>query len=212
MNLAMPATENHPTNSSPLARALAGTYECADDARVACPLFQGEYGGSKPTSALQLRFSTVEKSVFKNLNGKWHSRLPQIKSFYFKVCYSAEYDNIIYAVAAWSNPVARLLPQHTWLELRRFAIAPDAPRFVASRMLGWMRRDIVKRFPDVERLISYQDMETHTGTIYKASGWKHAENFKPRARGWIGWGNQPRKGRTNQAVAPRMRWELALRT
>jgi hypothetical protein len=137
--------------------------------------------------------------------------LPKIGNSHFRVCYSAECNNVIYAVAAWSNPVARLLPQQTWLELRRFAIAPDAPRFTASRMLGWMRRDILKRFPDVGRLISYQDLEAHTGTIYKASGWKHADNFKPRARGWIGWGNRPRKGRTNQAVAPRMRWELALR-
>jgi len=181
----------------------------ADDARIACPLFHAEYGGASPTSALQLRFSKVAESVFKTLNEGWHSRLPRIGNSHFRVCYSAEHNNVIYAVAAWSNPVARLLPQMVWLELRRFAIAPDAPKFTASRMLGWMRRDIRLRFPMVERLISYQDLNAHSGTIYKASGWKHAENFKPRARGWIGWGNRPRKNRTNQAVAPRMRWEVA---
>ena len=125
------------------------------------------------------------------------------------MCYAAEFGNQIYAVAAWSNPVARLLPQRSWMELRRFAIAPNAPRFTASRMLAWMRRDIAKRFPAVEKLISYQDLKVHTGTIYRASGWKEAQNFTPRARGWICWGNRPRKGRTNQAVAPRMRWEIA---
>lgn len=180
---------------------------CADDARVACPLFHAEYGGSTPTSALQLHFSTVNESTFKTLNEQWHSRLPRCGNSHFRVCYVAQCSNIIYAVAAWSNPVARLLPQQTWLELRRFAIAPDAPRFTASRMLGWMRRDIQKRFHEVERLISYQDLSTHTGTIYKAAGWKPAEGYKPRARGWIGWGNRPRKGHTNQSVAPRMRWE-----
>lgn len=183
----------------------------ADESRIDCPLFQAEYGGEVPTSALQLRFAQIKESTFKELNSEWHSRLPKIGNSHFRVCYYAECANMIYAVAAWSNPVARLLPQQTWLELRRFAIAPDAPRFTASRMLGWMRRDIQKRFPDVERLISYQDLEVHTGTIYKASGWQHAENFKPRARGWIGWGNRPRKGRTNQAVAPRMRWEILTR-
>ncbi len=182
----------------------------ADEARVACPLFQAEYGGATPTSALQLRFWAVDEGVFKRLNEAWHSRLPKIGNSHFRVCYTAECNNILYAVAAWSNPVARLLPQRTWLELRRFAIAPDSPRFTASRMLGWMRRDIRKRFPDVERLISYQDLAVHTGTIYKAAGWAHAENFVPRARGWIGWGNRPRVGRTNQAVAPRMRWETNL--
>lgn len=183
------------------------TNVCADDARIACPLFQVEYGGSKPTSALQLRFAQVQESTFKTLNEKWHSRLPKIGNSHFRVCYFAECSNVIYAVAAWSNPVARLLPQMTWLELRRFAIAEDAPRFTASRMLSWMRKDISKRFPEVVRLISYQDLEVHKGTIYKASGWKQAENFKPRARGW---GNRPRKGRTNQSVAPRMRWEYKL--
>lgn len=183
----------------------------ADDARVACPLFQAEYGGAIPTSALQLRFSACNESTFKTLNSKWHSRLPRIGNSHFRVCYSAEASNLIYAVAAWSNPVARLLPQREWLELRRFAIADDAPEYTASRMLGWMRRDIAKRFPEVERLISYQDLVAHKGTIYAASGWKHAENFTPRALGWVGWGNRPRKGRTNQAVAPRMRWECILR-
>lgn len=182
----------------------------ADDARIACPLFQAEYGGAKPTSALQLRFSGVAESVFKVLNEGWHSRLPRVGNSHFRVCYSAECNNVIYAVAAWSNPVARLLPQREWLELRRFAIASGAPKFTASRMLGWMRRDIAERLPEVTRLISYQDLDAHKGTIYKASGWKQAENFKPRARGWTGWGTRPRKGRTNQAVAPRMRWEIAI--
>jgi hypothetical protein len=126
------------------------------------------------------------------------------------VCYGAESNGIFYAVAAWSNPVARLLPQLEWLELRRFAIADDAPKNTASRMLGWMRRDILVRFPDVTRLISYQDINAHAGTIYKAAGWMTADGYKPRARGWIG-GNKPRKGRTNQMVAPRMRWEYNIR-
>lgn len=181
---------------------------CADDERISCPLFQAEFGGAIPTSALQLLFSACNEEKFKVLNEKWHSRLPRIGNSHFRVCYLAEAGNVIYAVAAWSNPVARLLPQREWLELRRFAIAEDAPRFTASRMLGWMRRDITTRFPDVVKLISYQDIDAHKGTIYKAAGWKHAENFKPRARGWIGWGTRPRKGRTNQAVAPRMRWEI----
>ena len=181
----------------------------ADDARVACPLFHAEYGGSIPTTALQLTFTLCLESLFKPLNALWHSRLPKIGNSHFRVCYAAQCNNVFYAVAAWSNPVARLLPQQTWLELRRFAIAPDAPKFTASRMLGWMRRDIRTRFPLVDRLISYQDLDAHSGTIYKASGWRHAEGYKPRARGWIGWGTRPRAGRTNQSVAPRMRWEIA---
>jgi len=151
--------------------------------------------------------------LFVSLNHKWHSRLPLVGSSGFRVHYGAEYNNRWYAVAAWSNPVARLLPQQTWIELRRFAISGKAPKNTASRMLGWMVRDIRNRFPDVERLISYQDMETHRGTIYRAVGWRQAEGYISRPRGWTGegWNTRKRRGRTNQNVAPRMRWEKLLR-
>lgn len=182
-----------------------------DSTRVVLPLFQEEDGGSSPTSTLQLRFGVCGEKRFLTHNEQWHSRLPKVGNSHFRVCYAAQAFGHYYAVAAWSNPVARLLPQLEWLELRRFAIAADAPRFTASRMLGWMRRDIRQRFPDVVRLVSYQDLEAHSGTIYSAAGWHKAENFKPRARGWTGWGSRPRPGRTNQAVAPRMRWEYAMR-
>ncbi len=132
-----------------------------DSIRVVHPLFQEEGGGSIPTSPLQLNFRVCHERDFVLLNGLWHSRLPKIGNSHFRVCYCATHDGIFYAVAAWSNPVARLLPQQTWLELRRFAIADDSPRFTASRMLGWMRRDISNRFPETERLISYQDLRNY---------------------------------------------------
>lgn len=183
----------------------------AESIRVMHPLFQSGEGGSSPTSALQLVFGRIDRERMKALNALWHSRLPSIGGP-MRVCYVAEFEGVAYAVAAWSNPVARLLPQKTWLELRRMAIAPDAPKNTASRMLGWMAKDVAKRFPEVERLISYQDCEVHSGTIYKASGWKHAEGYKGRRRGWKSGfgGGQSREGRTNQAVAVRMRWEKTL--
>lgn len=184
----------------------------ADVVRQAYPLFQEEGGGSIPTSALDLRFERCRFDVFARLNRLWHSRLPRIGSSRGRVYYSAEFCGRVYAVAMWSNPVARLLPQLEWLELRRFAIADDSPRNTASRMLGWMTRDIRKRFPDVVQLISYQDCEAHAGTIYKAAGWKQAENYVSSPRGWTGegWNTRKRPGRTNQTVAPRMRWEKRL--
>lgn len=185
----------------------------ADSVRVARPLFQTEGGGSTPTSALSLFFDTCNRETFARLNLAWHSRLPKIEASQFRVCYVAECDGIYYATAAWSNPVARLLPQLTWLELRRMAISDDAPRNTASRMIGWMVRDIRRRFPEVERLISYQDCDAHAGTIYKASGWTQAENYISRSRGWAAGagGATYRKNRANQSVAPRMRWEKLLK-
>lgn len=183
----------------------------AEGDRVAHPLFQVEGGGSTPTSALSLLFHRIDRTKFAELNRAWHSRLPKIGASQFRVCYAAECGGKFYAVAAWSNPVARLLPQLEWLELRRFAIAEDAPKNTASRMLGWMIRDIRRTFPAVVRAISYQDLHAHQGTIYKAAGWHHAEGYESRARGWkptTGWASRFRAGRTDQAPAPRMRWEL----
>lgn len=188
--------------------------ERADNVVRAYPLFQAESGGEIPTSALQLQFFPCSREQFVECNRKWHSRLPLVGASQFRVCYRAEFAGIVYAVAAWSNPVARLLPQLEWLELRRFAIVDTAPKNAASRMLGWMVRDIRTRFPDVIRLISYQDCAVHLGTIYRASGWKPAENYVSRKRGWkatTGWASRFRVGRTDQAVSPRMRWELFVR-
>jgi hypothetical protein len=78
-----------------------------------------------------------------------------------------------YAVALWHNPSARTLPEH-WLELRRLAVAPDAPHCTASRMLGEMARFFRGHCPERERMISYQDPSVHTGTIYRAAGWRVA--------------------------------------
>jgi len=181
--------------------------------RTTHPLFQTGEGGSIPTSALSLFFSGTDRATFARLNRAWHSRLPEIGASQFRVCYIAQHNGRAYAVAAWSNPVARLLPQLEWLELRRLAIGPDAPKNTASRFIAWMTRDIRKRFPAVVRLISYQDMHAHEGTIYAAAGWKHAKNYTSRVRGWkptTGWASRNRAGKTDQATAPRMRWEKTL--
>lgn len=188
--------------------------ERVESIRVMHPLFQAEQGGSTPTSALDLRFTRCSVDTFRRLNLAWHSRLPKIGGSQFRVCYSAEHEGIYYAVAAWSNPVARLLPQLEWLELRRLAISDDSPKNTASRFIGWMVRDIRKRFPAVVRLISYQDCDVHTGTIYRASGWQMAEGYVSRRRGWAAGpgGATYRANRANQNVAPRMRWELELKS
>lgn len=179
----------------------------AGGVRVAYPLFQAGGGGSIPTSALQLRFEAIDRDTMEDLNRQWHSRLPKFKT----ACpcpayYGAEFDGLWYAVAAWSTPVARMLPQE-WFELRRFAIANDAPKNTASRMLGWMVRDIRKRFPEVPRVVSYQDMDVHSGTIYRASGWEESEISEGGE-----WTRPSRQRKAVQSDAQKRRWELALKT
>ncbi len=177
----------------------------AGSVRVAYPLFQTGGGGSIPTSALQLRFDKCDRDTMQVLNREWHSRLPKFKTATpCTVYYSAEFDGLFYAVAAWSPPVARMLP-NDWMELRRLAIADDAPKNTATRMLGWMVRDIRKRYPNVPRLISYQDCEVHNGTIYKAAGWE-ATNIDSGGE----WSRPSRHREAVQSGAAKRRWELDL--
>ena len=185
--------------------------QCADDVRDSMPLFRGGRGGATPTSALQLTVSKCNVHRAIELNAIWHSRLPVVDWSNVvraspSMCFVAEHDDIAYASAIWSAPCARLLNGRNWLELRRLAIAPDAPKNTASRMLGIMRRMIEKELPQIVNLISYQDTEVHTGTIYRAAGWL------PTVRNESGdWQRPNRQRNAAQSLSPKVRWEYALR-
>lgn len=182
--------------------------ERGDSIRVVHPLFHGEGGGSTPTSPLQLRFGFVSMRVAIALNELWHSRLPAFTSPPERcIGMAAEYDGCYFAAAIWSPPLARMLNHQGIYELRRLAIAPDAPKQTASRMLRIMRLLIKRRMPDLTRLISYQDTAVHDGTIYKAAGWIEARTDKGGE-----WARPHLKGRDTgptQSASPKVRWEYA---
>jgi len=182
----------------------------ADDVRDSMPLFRSGRGGSSPTSALQLviRRCNVHRAI--ELNAVWHSRLPKIDWSNVvraspSVCFIAEYQDMAYAAAIWSAPCARLLNGRNWLELRRLSISKEAPPNTASRMLRIMRLMILKDFPKIVNLISYQDTEVHTGTIYKAAGWKATKRNQSGD-----WQRPNRVRNVAQSTSPKIRWEYAL--
>jgi len=161
-------------------------------------------------SPLQLKIDYCPLIKAKQLNRLWHSILPDYETGFMPisvVCFSAEYKNIYYAVAIWNNPSSPSLVDKKYLELRRMAIAQDAPKNTASRMLKIMTQIIKKEYAGFEKLISYQDTSVHTGTIYKASGW---------VIGSISKGGQKMYGKhrevgTGQKNAPKIRWEKQIR-
>ncbi len=146
----------------------------------------------------------------------WHSRLPKTQVGPWKLAFAIHSHSTCFGAALWHNPSARTLPSD-WLELRRLAISPDAPHCSASFMLAAMSKWIRNEFPDVPMLISYQDQEVHTGTIYRAAGWVPAYVAKPRTRDR----SKPRVGtrrdyRSNlNGVSPdsagKVRWQHELR-
>jgi hypothetical protein len=90
------------------------------------------------------------------------------------------------------------------LELRRFAISPDAPKNTASRLLKLMRKEIKLKFPLVTKLISYQSVDHHLGTIYKASGWVKGATSKSTV--W----HKGKKRAERQIKSDKIRWEYPL--
>lgn len=178
--------------------------------RVMHPLFQAGQGGARPTSALSLFIDDIDFLRARSLNKRWHSTLPRFGTGFIDdqpfPCFAATFDGLIYAVAIWSNPAARNLPQHEWLELRRLAIGPESPRNTASRMLAIMTRLLRKKRPWLTRLISYQDTEAHSGAIYRAAGWVKT-TVSADGDDW------DRPGRRRPAVqsdAAKQRWEKEL--
>jgi hypothetical protein len=169
--------------------------------------FQLKDGGSIPTSPLQFEIKELRVQTACELNKRWHSRLPEIdwsnvtRNRYY-VCYGALFEQKWFAVAIWSSPVNQNFNLDETLELRRMAICPEAPKNTASRMLAVMARLIKKRFPKVNRLISYQDTAVHQGTIYKASGWEPASRTKYQP--W----DRSRQRAKSQSDADKIRWEL----
>lgn len=196
------AQRSNPTQSFPMGRA------CADGAiRLAHPLFQAGDGGSIPTSALDLRIDRIPFSLARELNRKWHSILPRFGTGFIDnqpfPCFAATGPGgTIYAVAIWSNPAARKLPQREWLELRRMAIAGDAPKCIASRMLRIMRILLHRSHPHVSRVVSYQSKGVHGGTIYQADGWRAVAECKGDT-----WDRPSRPRLASQQIDDRIRWE-----
>ena len=164
-------------------------------------------------SVKDLIITEITVSTACMFNKNWHSMLPDIVESNIvrnkhHICFGAYFDHKCYAVAIWSSPVAdnRFKKKNDWLELRRYAISPDAPYNTASRMLSIMRKYINKSFPTVEKLISYQDTDVHCGTIYKTSGWKPF--ITKTSQDW----SETRKRKNDSTRKNKIRWEIDLKT
>ena len=165
-----------------------------------------------PVTCKSMNLREIGVDFAMKYNEQWHSRLPvtshsnMVRNAH-KVFYGAEYQDHCFAVAMWTDPVAgnRMSKDHVWLELRRLAISPDAPKFTATWMLSKMIKDIKKRFPDVTKLVSYQDTEVHNGTIYAAGNWK-----KDTISKYQDWTTGKRIRNATQSTADKIRWVYQL--
>lgn len=187
---------------------------------VAHPLFQGGEGGSTPTSTLSspddFRITEISMRRAQELNQQWHSMLPRtdlgnLLCGTTSVAYAAEHDGKFYAVAIWSQPIiAALCDGHT-IELRRLAISDDAPKNTASRMLAVMRRLVKRKWPHINRAVSYLAIDVHSGTIYKAAGWRPVgEIVAARPQRFSNINPKTRATGPLQTTSRKQRWEIGV--
>ena len=145
-------------------------------------------------------------------NELWHSRLPKIhwsnvvRNTHY-VCYVFKYKQAIIGVGIWSSPVAqnRMKDGKTTLELRRLALSDVCPKNTATRTIAEMIKMIKIKFPEITKLVSYQDTNIHLGTIYKAANWKIAGQVP-----LMDWNTGTRKRNILQSDANKIRWEYLL--
>ena len=146
------------------------------------------------------------------LNELWHSRLPKIhwsnvvRNTHY-VCYVFKYKQAIIGVGIWSSPVAqnRMKDGKKILELRRLALSDVCPKNTATRTMSVMIKKIKKKFPELIKLVSYQDEDVHLGTIYKAGNWTQTGQTQ-----LLDWNTKTRKRNRLQSDANKIRWEYKL--
>lgn len=162
-----------------------------------------------PTSPTQFVVKEINVHLACRLNKMWHSRLPKIHwsnvvRSKHHVCYGLFFNGTCWAVSIFSSPVSRHLDGNTILELRRYAIKDGAPKNTASWGIGKMTKLIRNNFPNIDKLISYQDTAVHDGTIYKSSNWDAVAHTK-----FGSWGKS-RKRSPDQATGDKIRWEYVI--
>lgn len=186
--------------------------ECGVGVRETQQAFLPGDGGAIPTTPHQLSIKEIRPQDASVLNERWHSRLPKIhwsnivRNTHY-VCYGIFYGSECIGVGIWSSPVAqnRFKDGKRMLELRRLALSEKCPKNTASRMISIMIRLIRKKFPEIIRLISYQDTLVHQGTIYKASNWKKSAETE-----FVSWTTENRKRNKDQATGRKIRWEFEM--
>lgn len=134
----------------------------------------------------------------------WHSVLPYVpRHNAIRTCFVAvdNASNDIVIAALWSLPVAMYLNGKGYYELRRMAGSPAVKANQSSEMMRLMRRHLEKKYPWIKCFLSYQAVQSHNGTIYKADNW--IPMWKTRHCPWI---CKNRDRVSDQVISDKIAW------
>ena len=173
---------------------------CADSSTVELPLFQGEDGGSIPTSALQLYYKEIEVNTAVKAYAKWHYLGEQ--GFISQVNYGAYWNGKMEGAITYGPPNATDLAgyweKHTqaaWWEIKRLVMSPLCPKNSESRFIAITIKMLCKKCI-VNGIVTYaDDSQGHTGVIYKASGFKFLGITAAKKDFWVD-GKIQQRGKT----------------
>lgn len=179
---------------------LGNTAKSGDSSTVELPLFQGEDGGSSPTSPLQLLFREITPNTAAKAYSAWHYLGGQ--GFISTVNFGAYWMGKLEGAISYGPPNATDLAgywdrhsQGDWWEIKRLVMSPLCPKNSESRFIA-ITTKLLKRVAVVKGLVTYaDDGQGHVGTIYKASGFHPLGMTAPKKDFWVG-GRVKQRGKT----------------
>jgi hypothetical protein len=185
--------------------------ETPDAASGVCLDPGAPYCAPKALTDQECEIREIRPQVASELVRAWHSLLPHIPPSNIwrnrhAACFALVTGGWAHAVAVYTDPVNRALSDGATLELRRLAIAQTCPKNTATWLMARCEKRILARWPEIARLVSYQDTSVHTGTIYKAGNWRAVAETRYRP-----WSHGTRERAPSQTTAKKIRWEKQLR-
>lgn len=205
MQTVNPQTDNRTDRTSPVGLSellgdTVGKHQCADSSTVELPLFQGDDGGSSPTSALQLLFRECGANTAAIAYRRWHYLGDQ--GFISQINFGAYFDQVMEGAISYGPPNATDLDgywtRHTqgqWWEIKRLVMSPKCPKNSESRFIA-ITMKLLRKLAVVRGVVTYaDDSQGHVGTIYKASGFTSLGMTAAKNDFWVD-GKVQQRGKT----------------
>ena len=171
-----------------------------DSSTVELSLFQGEDGGSSPTSTHQLYFRRIQPRTAAIAYEQWHYLNDQ--GFISQINFGAYFNQNLEGAISYGPPNATDLAgywdsntQKDWFEIKRLALSPKCPKNSESRFIA-ITIKMLKKIAPVKGIVTYADSaQGHDGTIYKASGFRPLGLTAEKSDFWVD-GRIQQRGKT----------------
>jgi len=126
----------------------------------------------------------------------------------YRIAFGVYHKSRLVGAVLFNRPRARKEDQKTTLENTRTVLLDCCPKNAESYVLAKCIRIIKQKMPKVRRIISYADIaKGHTGTIYRAVGFRCTGITKANKNGWMS-----RLGRKASPGGKKYKYELWIRS